>query len=108
MRTLLGVLSALIPVSRGLCFQYCRDILLLVVFRVGTIAPWLGSLGRDLGDPHITTDSWASPDCSVSGAGPAAAPGRLPARVINTSTAKKVHHAAVLALFMPQDTCTVQ
>jgi len=48
-------------------------------------APWLELPGRDLGDPHITTDSWENPDCSVSEAGPAAAPGRLPAGVINTT-----------------------
>lgn len=53
------------------------------------ITPWLELQGRDLGDPHTTTDSWANPDCSVSGAGHAAAAGRLPAGVINTTTAKK-------------------
>lgn len=53
-------------------------------------AQWLVSIGRGLGDPHTTTDSWASPDCSVSEAGPAAAPGHLPAGVINTSTTKVV------------------
>lgn len=56
---------------------------------MGTKAAWLELLGRDLGDPHTTTDSWANLDCSVSEAGPAAATGRLPAGVINTTTVKK-------------------
>lgn len=89
-------LSALIPDSRGLvpsaaeisCCRWASE---------WKLSPWLGSLGRGLGDPRTTTDSWASPDCNVSEAGPAAAPGRLPAGVINTTTtAENVHHAAVL------------
>lgn len=105
MRTLPGVYLRWYHLKRT-CFQW--DILLLVVLVFGErSAPWPGSLGRDLGDPHTTTDSWASHDCSVSEAGPAAAPDRLPAGVINSCTAKKVHQAALLTLLTPQDTWPV-
>lgn len=53
------------------------------------VTSWLGSVEKDLGDPHTTTDSWASLDCSVSGAGPAVAPDRLPVGVMHSVTAKK-------------------
>lgn len=51
---------------------------------------WQGSPGRALEDPRTTTGSWVNPGCSAREAGPAAAPGRLPAGVINPGTAKSV------------------
>lgn len=82
MRTFPGSSSALIPDSRGLVLG-AAEIACRWWSSEWERAPWLGSLGRDLGDRHTTTDSWASPDCSVSEAGHAAAPDRLPAGVIN-------------------------
>lgn len=63
---------------------------------------WLGSVERDPGDLRTTTDSWARPDCSVSGAGPAAAPDHLPGGVINTITTAATKQAFVLAQRAPQ------
>lgn len=98
-------LSSLIPDWRGLVFS------IAVIFRSQwawewRLAPWQGSLGRAPGDPLTTTDSWASPDCSVSEAGPAAAPGRQSAGVIHTitTTMKKVNHAAIFFPFTQQET----
>lgn len=71
--TLPGTLSSLIPRRRGLVG--------------GKVSAWLGSRGKAPGDPHTTTDSWASPDCSVSGAGPVVVPGRRAEGVINVTFA---------------------
>lgn len=53
----------------------------------GKVLAWPGSRGKAPGDPRTTTDSWASPDCSVSGAAPAVAPGRRAEGVINATSA---------------------
>lgn len=70
----------------AICTDYGTPRGLWVAEISGRVAAWPGSAGRGLGDPRTTTDSWASPDCSVSAAGPAAAAGRQPARVIRSSS----------------------